>query len=141
MKIERSADGEDAMNRHVRSINRVSYTQGEESRVRGHRATGGNKANCSFVSDTSGVSEGWLRQQCLAAVLQWPGCETVREIGANFGDRGECCLFVADYGVTSRVNQRVADRAVRSFQNEARRHFHLLDINSGARTRIAFRPS
>jgi hypothetical protein len=39
------------------------------------------------------------------------------------------------------VNQRVADRAVRSFQNEARRHFHLVDMNSGARTRIAFRTS
>jgi hypothetical protein len=141
MKIERPVVGEDTMNVRVRSINRVSYTQREESCVRGHRATGGKKAICSFVSDTSGVSEGWLRQQCLAAVLQWPGCETVREIGASFGDRGECCLFVTDYGVTSRVNQRVADRAVRSFQNEARRHFHLVDMNSGARTRIALRPS
>jgi hypothetical protein len=68
-----------------------------------------------------------LRQQCLAAVQQWPWCETVREIGASFGNRGECCFLIIDYGVTSRVNQRVADRAVRSFQNEARRHFHLVD--------------
>jgi hypothetical protein len=95
----------------------------------------------SFVSDTSGVSERWLRQQCLAAVQQWPGCETVREIGTNFGDRGECSFLIIDYGLTSRVNQRCADWAVRSFQNEARRHFHLVDMDSGVRIKIARRPS
>jgi hypothetical protein len=109
--------------------------------VQGHYAASGNPAMRSFVSNTSGVSEGWLIQQCLAAVRQWPGCETVREIGASFGDRGECCLLITDYGVTNRVNQRVADRAVRSFQNEARRHFHLVDMDSGARIKIALRPS
>ena len=95
----------------------------------------------SFVSDTSGVSEVWLRQQCLAAVQQWPGCEAVREIGICFGDRGECRFLIIDYGVTSQVNQRVADRAVRSFQNEAMRHFHLVDLDSGARVKIARRVS
>ena len=93
----------------------------------------------SFVSDTSGVSAVWLRQQCLAAVQQWPGCETVHEIGISFGDRGECSFLIIDYGITSQVNQRVADRAVRSFQNEAMRHFHLVDLNSGARIKIARR--
>jgi hypothetical protein len=101
----------------------------------------GHGRSIKFVSDTSGVSEGWLRQQCLAAVQQWPGCEAVREIGASFADCGECCLFVTDYGVTNRASQRVADRAVRSFQNEARRHFHLVDPDSGARIKIALRPS
>jgi hypothetical protein len=120
-----------------RTVDQLSFlSQREESCVQGTL-----RQVRSFVSDTSGASEGWLRQQCLAAVQQWPGCETVREIGTSFGEHGECRLFVTDYGVTSPVNQRVADRAVRSFQNEARRHFHLVDMDSGARIKIARRPS
>jgi hypothetical protein len=50
-------------------------------------------------------------------------------------------LLVIVCGVTNQVNQRVADRAARSFQNEAMRYFHLVDLDSGARIKIARRLS
>ena len=74
---------------------------------------------------TVGVSYGALREQCLEAIRQWPGCETVSGIQiirdnspAGFSVR------VTLYGT---ADQRIADRAMVCAQREKRRHFHLTE--------------
>jgi hypothetical protein len=74
---------------------------------------------------TVGMSYGALRKECLEAVRQWPGCETVGGIQiirdntpAGFSVR------VTLYG---EANEKIANRAIRCVQREKRRHFHLID--------------
>jgi hypothetical protein len=74
---------------------------------------------------TVGMSYGALRKECLEAVRQWPGCETVGGIQiirdntpAGFSVR------VTLYG---EANEKIADRAIACVQREKRRHFHLID--------------
>ena len=64
-----------------------------------------------------------VKRDCLIAVKQWPGCETVAEIGIVRAELG-FTLIVLNYGA---AEKRLADRAVRSFQNECRRHYHVVD--------------
>jgi hypothetical protein len=74
---------------------------------------------------TVGKTYAALRKECLEAVRQWPGCETVAGIQiirdntpAGFSVR------VTLYGNAER---KVADRAIVCVQREVRRHFHLLE--------------
>jgi hypothetical protein len=64
-----------------------------------------------------------LKKDCLIAVKQWPGCETVAEIGLVREGNG-CSLTILNYGT---AEPRLAQRAVRAFQNECRRHFHVAE--------------
>ena len=75
---------------------------------------------CSMAkSATVGLSYGALRKECLDAVRQWPGCETIRDaIPGGFSVR------VTLYG---KADQKIADRAINCVQREKRRHFHLND--------------
>ena len=75
--------------------------------------------------ETVGMSYGALRKECLEAVRQWPGCETVGAIQiirdntpGGFSVRGTL------YG---KANKKIADRAINCVQREKRRHFHLND--------------
>jgi hypothetical protein len=74
---------------------------------------------------TVGMSYGALRKECLEAVRQWPGCETVGGIQiirdntpAGFSVRVTLC---------GEANKKNADRAIACVQREKRRHFHLID--------------
>jgi hypothetical protein len=58
-----------------------------------------------------------VKRDCLIAIKQWPGCETVAEIGIVREERG-LKLIILNYGA---AEKRLADRTVRSFQNEFRR--------------------
>ena len=75
--------------------------------------------------NTIGLSYGALRKECLEAVRQWPGCETVGGIQiirdntpGGFSVRGTL------YG---KADKKIADRAITCVQREKRRHFHLND--------------
>jgi hypothetical protein len=83
----------------------------------------GLKAKMKMVRATQAIVVDRLKRDCLIAVKQWPGCETVAEIGLVREERG-FALTVLNYGT---AQKRLADRAVRSFQNEYRRHYHVAD--------------
>jgi hypothetical protein len=75
--------------------------------------------------NTIGLSYGALQKECLEAVRQWPGCETVGGIQiirdntpGGFSVRGTL------YG---KADKKIADRAINCVQREKRRHFHLND--------------
>jgi hypothetical protein len=76
-----------------------------------------------IVRTTQPIVVGRLERDCLIAVKQWPGCETIAEIGIVRSEHG-CSLMVLNYGS---AKKRLADRAVRSFQNECRRRYHVVD--------------
>src|ERR1700730_16303726 len=88
--------------------------------------TGKPAGACSMAKfNTIGLSYGALRKECLEAVRQWPGCETVGGIQiirdntpGGFSVRGTL------YG---KANKKIADRAITCVQREKRRHFHLND--------------
>jgi hypothetical protein len=73
---------------------------------------------------TSGLSYGALRKQCLDAVRQWPGCETIGGIQIIRENNGRFSVRVTLYG---NAPQRVADRAMKAVQREKLRQFHLLE--------------
>ena len=74
---------------------------------------------------TVGLSYGVLRQECLDAVRQWPGCETVAGIQiVRQGTPGGFAVRVTLYG---KADKKIADRAINCVQREKRRHFHLTD--------------
>lgn len=75
------------------------------------------------VRSTQAIVADRLKRDCLIAVKQWPGCETVAEIGIVSEERG-LALTVLNYGA---AKKRIADRAVRAFQNECRRYYHLAE--------------
>jgi hypothetical protein len=76
-------------------------------------------------SATSGQSYGALRKECLDAVRQWPGCETIGGIQI-IRDRtpGSFAIRVTLYG---KADKKLADRAISCVQREKRRHFHFDD--------------
>jgi hypothetical protein len=75
--------------------------------------------------DTIGLSYGELRKQCLDAVRQWPGCETIAGIQILRGNTpGGFSVRVTLYG---KADKKIADRAISCVQREKRRHFHLAD--------------
>ncbi len=82
---------------------------------------------------TAGRNGADLKRDCLVSVRQWPGCETVRDVMLVLdGERGYR-FAITGYGA---AEERLADRAVRAFQNEARRHYHY-DNGEGERGQIA----
>ena len=76
-------------------------------------------------SGTVGTSYGALRKECLEAVRQWPGCETVGGIQIiREKSPGSFSVRVTLYG---KADKKIADRAINCVQREKRRHFHLSD--------------
>ena len=75
--------------------------------------------------ETVGLSYAALRKECLEAVRQWPGCETVSGIQIiRDNTPGGFTVRVTLYG---KADERTADRAIRCVQREKRRHFHLTE--------------
>ena len=75
-------------------------------------------------SQTVGLSYGALRKECLDAVKQWPGCETIAGIQINRENSpGGFSVRVTLYG---KADQKLADRAIKFVQREKRRHFYLI---------------
>lgn len=76
-------------------------------------------------SETTGLSYGALRKECLEAVRQWPGCETIGAIQiVRDNTPGGFSVRVTLYG---RATKKIADRAINCVQREKRRQFHLTD--------------
>jgi hypothetical protein len=76
-------------------------------------------------SETVGLSYGALRKQCLEAVRQWPGCETIGAIQIVRNQTpGAFSVRVTLYGT---ADKKTADRAINCVQREQRRLFHLSD--------------
>jgi hypothetical protein len=66
-----------------------------------------------------------LRRECLQAIRQWPGCETVAGIQIIRTNKpGGFSVRVTLYGS---ANKKLADRAMMAVHREKRRHFHLID--------------
>jgi hypothetical protein len=75
--------------------------------------------------DTVGLSYEALRKECIEAVRQWPGCETIGAIRIiREKAPGGFSVQITMYG---RAHKRTADRAIGCVQREKRRHFHLVD--------------
>ena len=74
--------------------------------------------------ETAGISYAALRKECLNAIKQWPGCETVSGIKLVRQNNGHFSVLITLYGT---ANEKVADRASRAVQREMRRRFHLTD--------------
>jgi hypothetical protein len=74
-------------------------------------------------SATIGLDYGALRKECLDAVRQWPGCETVGgiQIVRNKAPGG----FLVRVTLYGNADKKIADRAVSCVLREKRRHFHL----------------
>ena len=73
---------------------------------------------------TVGLSYAALRKECLEAVRQWPGCETIGGIQIIRSNRpGGFSVRITMYG---KAQVKTAERAMRSVQHEKRREFHLL---------------
>jgi hypothetical protein len=73
---------------------------------------------------TTGMNYAELRKKCLDAVGQWPGCETVTGIQIIRGNKDRFSVRITLYGTADKKN---ADRAIRCFQREMQRHFHLIE--------------
>ena len=74
---------------------------------------------------TVGLRYAALRKECLEAVRQWPGCETVSGIQLIRSNKsGGFSIRITLYG---KADVKIAERAVRCVQREERRQFHLLD--------------
>ena len=73
---------------------------------------------------TSGLSYAALRKECLEAVRQWPGCESVSGVQIIRQNDGGFSVRVTLYGVATR---RLANRAMRTVQLEMRWYFHLIE--------------
>lgn len=76
-------------------------------------------------SETVGLSYGALRKECLEAVRQWPGCETIGAIQiVRDKTPGGFTVRVTLYG---KADRKTANRAIGCVQREKRRLFHLTD--------------
>jgi hypothetical protein len=74
---------------------------------------------------TVGLSYAALRKECLEAVRQWPGCETIGGIQIiRSNTPGGFSVRVTLYGKT---DEKLADRAMTCVQREKRRYFHLTE--------------
>jgi hypothetical protein len=75
--------------------------------------------------ETAGIDYGALRKECLEAVRQWPGCETVAGIQIlRDNTPSGFSVRVTLYG---KADAKTADRAITCVQREKRRHFHLTE--------------
>jgi len=75
--------------------------------------------------ETVGMSYGALRKECLEAVRQWPGCETVG--GIQIIRDNSPVGFSVRVTLYGEADQKIADRAILCVQREKRRHFHLTE--------------
>jgi hypothetical protein len=76
-------------------------------------------------SQTVGLSYGALRRECLGALRQWPGCETVGAIQIiREKSPGSFSVRVTLYG---QADRKTADRAMSFVQREKRRLYHLTE--------------
>jgi hypothetical protein len=74
---------------------------------------------------TVGLTYGALRKECLEALRQWPGCESVSAIRIIREETpGGFSVQVTLYG---KANKKTADRAVNYVQRQKRQYFHLTD--------------
>jgi hypothetical protein len=74
---------------------------------------------------TVGLNYGALRRECLEAVRQWPGCETIAGIQiVRSNVPGGFSVRITLYG---KADARLADRAMTCVQREKRRRFHLTE--------------
>jgi len=75
--------------------------------------------------NTVGLDYGALRKECLEAVRQWPGCESIAGIQILRDNRpGKFSVKVTLYG---NADVKTADRAMICVQREKRRQFHLIE--------------
>ena len=74
---------------------------------------------------TVGLSYAALRKECLEAVRQWPGCETVS--GIQIIRDNTLAGFSVRVTLYGKADERIADRAMACVQREKRRHFHLTE--------------
>jgi len=71
------------------------------------------------------VTYGTLRKECLEAIRQWPGCETVA--GIQLIRDNSPAGFAARVTLYGRADKKVADRAMICVQREKRRHYRLTE--------------
>ena len=64
-----------------------------------------------------------LRRECLEAIKQWPGCETIS--GIQLIRDNSPAGFSARITLYGRADKKMADRAMIYVQREKRRHFRL----------------
>jgi hypothetical protein len=109
-------------NRAVFSWSKIEWTTSQVWR----EIKRGDFDGCNMAkSETVGLSYGALRKQCLEAVRQWPGCETIGAIQiVRNNTPGAFSVRVTLYGTADR---KTADRAIICVQREQRRLFHLND--------------
>ncbi|MEI9923480.1 MAG: hypothetical protein WDN50_08090 [Bradyrhizobium sp.] len=74
---------------------------------------------------TAGVSYGTLRKDCLEAVRQWPGCETVG--GIQIIRDNSPAGFSVRITIYGEADKKRADRAMICVEREKRRYFYLLE--------------
>jgi hypothetical protein len=74
---------------------------------------------------TVGVSYGALRKDCLDALRQWPGCESVG--GIQIIRDNSTAGFSVRVTLYGGADEKIADRAIVCVQREKRRHFHLTE--------------
>jgi hypothetical protein len=75
--------------------------------------------------ETVGMSYGALRKECLEAVRQWPGCETIS--GIQIIRENSPSGFSVRVTLYGKADKKTADRAIACVQREKRRHFHLTE--------------
>ena len=76
-------------------------------------------------AQTVGLNYEALRKECLDAVRQWPGCETVGAIRIIRNKTpGSFSIEITLYG---KAPKKTADRAITYVQRQKRRYFHLTD--------------
>ena len=80
---------------------------------------------CDDEIKTVGVSYGALRKECLEAIRQWPGCETVS--GIQIIRDNSPAGFSVRITLYGEADERIADRTMNCIQREKRRHFHLTE--------------
>jgi hypothetical protein len=73
---------------------------------------------------TVGLNYAALRKECLDAVRQWPGCETIA--GIQIVRENSPSGFSVRVTLYAAANPKIADRAMRCVQREMRRHFQLI---------------
>jgi hypothetical protein len=74
---------------------------------------------------TFGLNYAALRKECLEAVKQWPGCESIAGIQLVRSNKpGDFSVRITLYG---KADVKTADRAMICVQREKRRQYHLLD--------------
>jgi hypothetical protein len=74
---------------------------------------------------TVGVSYGDLRKQCLEAIRQWPGCQTVS--GIQIIRDNSPAGFSVRITLYGEADEKIADRAMIYIEREQRRRFRLIE--------------